>query len=157
MEAGLKKIANMRGNWVAGLLMLCVMGMVGNFIGFKVLFADSIPGMLILFAIAVVSLVIEAFFPSKFPTIAYTSLVGIIAALPFFPGSQYIVKYVGQIQLMAIVTPILAYAGLIVGRDWGAFKKIGWKGTVVGIIVLFATFFWSCLISELILRWQGVI
>ena len=41
---------------------------------------------------------------------------------------------------MATVTPSLAYAGVIVGRDWRDFLKIGWKGIVVSLLVIFGTF-----------------
>ena len=58
---------------------------------------------------------------------------------------------------MAVVTPILAYAGLTVGRDWKAFAKLGWKAIIVGLIVIFGTFFWSAAIAEVLLRVQGII
>lgn len=51
---------------------------------------------------------------------------------------------------MATVTPILAYAGVIVGRDWRDFLKIGWKGIVVSLLVIFGTFLVSGGIAQVL-------
>ena len=57
---------------------------------------------------------------------------------------------------MAVVTPILAYAGVIVGRDWREFVKIGWKGIVVSLLVILGTFFVSGGMAEVMGRIFGM-
>ena len=45
-------------------------------------------------------------------------------------------------------TPILAFAGVLLGKDWKAFLSIGWKGVLVSLLVIFGTFFTSGLIAQ---------
>ena len=49
---------------------------------------------------------------------------------------------------MASITPILAFAGVLLGKDWKAFLSIGWKGGLVSVLVIFGTFFTSGLIAQ---------
>jgi len=140
------------------LLISVMIGTIGNFVGYnRVMPLESIPGMLILIIISLIGFVISKFIGKKFPCFVHVSIVGIIMTLPWNPIAGIVTTYVGKISLMAIVTPILAYSGLTVGRDWHAFVKIGWKAIIVGCIVLFGTFFWSALIAEILLKVQGTI
>ena len=37
------------------------------------------------------------------------------------------------------------------------FKKIGWRGVVVTLLVIFGTFFMSALFAEVLMRMQGIV
>lgn len=67
------------------------------------------------------------------------------------------VQWTSQVELLAITTPILAYAGISIGRNWTDFKDMGWRSLVVAILVFIGTFLGSALIAEVVLRIQGVI
>lgn len=143
---------------VAALVICGVLGMIGNFVGYEhCMPLDALPGMVILVVIAVVGWLLSNVILTSFPAFVHVSLVGILATMPWNPISGFVVGYVGKIQLMAVVTPILAYSGLTVGHDWHAFVKVGWKAILVGILVIFGTFFWSALIAEILLKVQGTI
>lgn len=143
---------------VGALLISGFLGIIGNWVGYEHLMPlESIPGMLILIAISLVGIILSKFILKKFPAFLHVSIVGILMTLPWNPLSGVVVEYTSKIQLMAVVTPILAYAGLTVGRDWRAFTKLGWKAIVVGCLVIFGTFFWSALIAEVLLKVQGTI
>ena len=132
------------------------LGMVGNFVGYNhIMPLESLPGMVILVIIALIGWALSKVVLKSFPSIVHISIVGMLATLPVHPLSPIIVQYVDKIQLMAVVTPILAYAGLTVGRDWHSFVKIGWKAIIVGIVVIFAAFFWSAVISDVLMVATG--
>jgi len=52
---------------------------------------------------------------------------------------------------MASITPILAFAGVLLGKDWKAFLQIVWKGVLVSVLTIFGTFFVSGLIAQMML------
>lgn len=137
---------------VSGLLMV-----IGNFVGYKVPPMQALPGMLILLAIVVAGYGLANVIPIKLPTIAYISLIAIIASIPGFPGSAYVIKYVGKLQFLAICTPILAYAGISIGKDMDAFKKQGLKIIIVTLLALTGTFVGSAIIADAVLRATGAI
>ena len=117
---------------------------------------DGLPGMLILFAIAIVSTLLNAVFP-KIPTIIYITFIGIILGMPYSPTGAYVAEQVNKIGLLPSVTPVLAYAGVSMGKDWLEFKKIGWRGIVVAIFGMIGTYVGSALIAQIILSAQGII
>ena len=51
---------------------------------------------------------------------------------------------------------LVASTGVSIGKSWADFKKIGWRGVVVTLLVIFGTFFMSALFAELLMRAQGI-
>ena len=87
------------------------------------------------------------------PTVAYICTLGTIVTIPdFLPCAAFVGKYAGKVSFLGLCTPILAYAGLAVGKDMEMFKKLGWKIVVVGLFVFVGTFVGSAVIAELVLR-----
>ncbi len=137
---------------ISGLLMIA-----GNFVGFKVPPMQALPGMLILMAIVVVGYLVTEYMPLKLPSIAWISIVAIIVSLPVFPGYAYIQQVTSKVQFLAICTPILAYAGISVGKDMDNFKKMGFKIIVITLLALTGTFVGSAIIADVLLRATGAI
>ena len=73
-----------------------------------------------------------------------------LAAMPASPISGPVIEWTGKIDLMASITPILAFAGVLLGKDWKAFLNIGWKGILVSVLTIFGTFFLSGWIAEVL-------
>lgn len=87
------------------------------------------------------------------PTVAYICTLGTIVTIPdFLPCASFVSQYAGKVSFLGLCTPILAYAGLAVGKDMEMFKKLGWKIVVVGLFVFVGTFVGSAVIAELVLR-----
>ena len=118
--------------WVISLTVMVILTMACNIVGYGGRFMESIPGMLILCVISFLGLTAKHFIPSSLPAVTY---IGII-------------YWTGKIDLMASITPILAFAGVLLGKDWKAFLSIGWKGVLVSLLVIFGTFFTSGLIAQ---------
>lgn len=141
-------------------LILGIFGIVatlGNWIGYDVLPWVAIPGIIILIVVSVIGLVLEKIVPGNLPAVGYIGLIGIIISLPWVPGSEFVVEWTSKVSILALATPILAYAGISIGSNWADFRKLGIRSVIVALMVFFGTFIGSALIAEVILRWQGII
>lgn len=143
--------------WTMVFIIIGLITLVGNWVGYDVMPVKAIPGMIVLILISIAGLILDKLLPFKVPAIAYISLIAIIASIPGVPGSEYVVKWTSEVNLLAITTPILAYAGIAIGRSWADFAKLGWRSLIVGTLVLFGTYLGSAIIAEFVLRMQGII
>jgi len=143
--------------WVLLLGIFGITALIGNWAGYDILPLAAVPGMIVLILICLAGFVLRDLIPLNFPSIAYISIIGVIVSMPWFPGSAKVVEWTTEVQLLALATPILAYAGIAIGRSWTDFVKLGWKTIVVACLVMLGTFIGSALIAELILRFQGII
>ncbi|MGM8364008.1 hypothetical protein ACLIBG_00875 [Virgibacillus sp. W0181] len=141
-------------------LLLAIFGftaLLGNWAGYDILPLAAVPGMIVLILICLAGFILRELIPINFPSIAYISIIGVAVSMPWMPGSEKVAEWTGEVQLLALATPILAYAGIAIGRSWTDFMKLGWKTLVVASLVLLGTFIGSALIAEVILRMQGII
>ncbi len=130
---------------------------IGNMVGYKVDIMASVPGLVYLFLIILAGVAMTKIIPWKVPSIAYITLIGILVTIPAFPYSKIIVDATGKINLLATATPVLAYAGIALGKDMATLRKMGWKIVVVSIFVFTGTFVGSAVIAHFILKMQGLI
>ena len=72
-----------KSEWLITLLIAGCGMMFANWIGFDVAFADSAPGVLILLVISAIAVLLSSIIPLKLPTVAYCSILGLLAACPF--------------------------------------------------------------------------
>lgn len=118
---------------------------------------DGFPGILILFAIAIVGTILGDLVP-RIPTAIWVTLIGILVAMPYNTlMAPVVVAQVGKIGLLPAATPVLAYAGVSIGKDWVEFKRIGWKGILIALLVMVGTYLGSAIIAQIILSMQGII
>jgi hypothetical protein len=143
--------------WTLVLGIFGIVATLGNWIGYDVLPWVAIPGIIILIVVSVIGLVLEKIVPGNLPAVGYIGLIGIIISLPWVPGSEFVVEWTSKVSILALATPILAYAGISIGSNWADFRKLGIRSVIVALMVFFGTFIGSALIAEVILRWQGII
>lgn len=137
-------------DWIIVLLLFSLMVIIGNIFGYGGVLTESLRGMGWLILITVIGLILKALLPIDLPAAAYISLVGILFAIPWSPIASVVIADVEQISLLAICTPILGYAGITVGRDWPAFKKIGYRGIIVSLLVIIGTVLSCVVLSEIL-------
>ncbi|RKJ40640.1 hypothetical protein D7X33_36350 [Butyricicoccus sp. 1XD8-22] len=144
--------------WIILFVIVSLMVLIGNWAGYDVMPLDALPGIIVLALISLIGLIIHRINPYKgIPSIAYIGILAFIITIPGVPGSEQIVEWTSKVNLLAIATPILAYAGISIGRSWTDFARLGWKTIIVGMFVLLGTFLGSAIIAEIILRMQGII
>lgn len=145
---------------LATLKMLIVVGiivLVGNRVGYGVSIVAAIPGMLMIIAIGLISLVLAHELPLELPSFAYAIFIATILALPFSPTQAIFLQFTDRINFLATATPILAYAGLSIALQMDRMKQVGWKLVLVAVFVFFGTFFGSAIVAHIVLSLQGII
>jgi hypothetical protein len=138
------------------LLIVGAMSLVANLIGYKNSIIEALPGMLILIALAIAGILLARVFP-KIPAAAYIVTLGCILTYPKVPGAAFINAAMAKVSFMSLTTPILAYAGIAIGKDLGVFKTTGWRIIILACVVFIGTFIGSAIIAEVILRLLGQI
>ena len=141
-------------------LLLCgLVVLVAQFINLRgdMNLGNSIIGMLIIVAVSLLSLKVKSMIPLKIHAFAWESLFALLLTTPWCPIQQYFLTVTKQISAGVIGTVILAVAGVSIGCKLDDIKKLSWKIVLVAFVVFIGTFFGSALISELILKAQGII
>lgn len=144
--------------WVLLFIIVGFMVVIGNWLGYEVMPLDAVPGVIVLSIISIVGLFLHKVIGfKKLPSIAYVGIIALVISLPGMPGQEKIVEWTSQVNVLAIATPILAYAGISIGRSWADFRKLGWKTVIIGMFVIIGTYLGSAIVAEIVLRIQGVI
>lgn len=130
---------------------------IGNILDGKHAFGPSLVGVFVLAAIALVGATIS-YLPGfkKLPMVFWVSIVGVIVSIPGVPGSKWIVEQTSAVSFLATTTPVLAYAGLSLGKDLGAFRKLSWRIVPVALFVAAGTFLCAVIMAQVVLHWEGV-
>ena len=143
--------------WSTFLVLFSFIVAVGNYIGYHSPLMDSLLGMLFISLITVIGMSLERILPWNIPAIIYISIIGIVVAIPGMPTADFLVHYVSQVDLTTICTAFLAYVGIAIGNDWEEFKKIGWKGIIITLIVISGTYLCSAGIVHITLVATGMV
>lgn len=142
---------NQLGKTTLVLAAVCIAAWFSNIVNGSPLL-DALPGMLILYVMVIIGLVIGRLCPFYLPSVAWVSLISIIATLPLFPGNGWIITSLAEVDFLAVVTPVLAYAGLaLTGREFAMFKQTGWKLVIVALLVFTGTFIGSAVVAHIML------
>ena len=140
-------------------IVLCIVGcmsLVANVVGTKAGIVESIPGLLLLMAIALSGIVLGKVW-HVILAVAYVVTLGCVLTYPGFPGSAFISAQVAKVNFLALCTPILAYAGIAIGKDLDSFAKQGWRIIIVASVVFVGTYIASAIIAQMILNSLGQI
>lgn len=144
-------------NALVMLLIVAVITLVGNLLGYRQSIVAAAPGMALMVVIGFVSLLLGRFLPLELPSFAYAMVIAFLISLPFSPVQETVIRMTEQINFLATTTPILAYAGLSIGLQTTRMKEVSWKLVIVAVFVFFGTFFGSAIIAQIVLSMQGVI
>lgn len=141
------------------LLMVSVVIILTNVIGYKMPVGDSIIGVLLLSAISLVGLTISNFMSRfvKLPSMMYVSLLGLLLACPVSPVKDIIVETTTPVAFLAPATALGVFAGISLGKDLKEFAKMGWKLVLITLFVITGTFIFSALVADIVLKMTGAI
>ena len=142
--------------WI--LFIASVITALGNLMDGKHVLGPSMVGVFVIAGIALAGAVLS-YLPgfNRFPMVFWVSLVGVIVSIPGVPGSAWIVKQASEVTFLACTTPVLAYAGLSLGNDLDAFRKLSWRIIPVGIAVVTGTFLCATIVAQIVLHLEGTI
>jgi len=140
------------GTHAAALIVVCVVALVGNTVATENTVPQGLLGLIVLWVICMVGLLLTEFVPFKLPSVAWISLVGIVATLPWAPGSAWVLDKVGHVNFLTLATPCLAYAGIAIAkREIEIAKTSGWKIAVVAVLVMTGTYVGSAIVAQMFL------
>lgn len=141
------------------LLMVSVIIILTNVIGYKIPVKDSIIGVLLLSAISLIGLTISKFMSRfvKLPSMMYVSLLGLLLACPVSPVKDIVVETTTPVAFLAPATALGAFAGISLGKDLKDFTKMGWKLVLITLFVITGTFIFSALVADIVLKMTGAI
>lgn len=141
------------------LLMVSVIIILTNVIGYKMPVKDSIIGVLLLSAVSLIGLTISKFMSRfvKLPSMMYVSLLGLLLACPVSPVKDIVVGTTTPVAFLAPATALGAFAGISLGKDLKDFAKMGWKLVLITLFVITGTFIFSALVADIVLKMTGAI
>ena len=141
------------------LLMVSVIIILTNVIGYKMPVKDSIIGVLLLSAISLIGLTISKFMSRfvKLPSMMYVSLLGLLLACPVSPVKDIVVETTTPVAFLAPATALGAFAGISLGKGLKDFTKMGWKLVLITLFVITGTFIFSALVADIVLKMTGAI
>lgn len=143
--------------WGALLFAFSVIVTVGNYVGYHTPLIDTFIGMIIIALVTLTGMALERVCPVHIQSIIFISIIGLLIAIPGMPTADFVAHYVSNVELTTICTAFLAYVGISIGKDWDEFKKIGWRGVIVALIVITGTYLGSATIANLTLSITGMI
>lgn len=139
----------------AVLVIVSIMVLIGNQAGFNNNMIEALPGMGILLLLCVAGVATNMFVFKKIPSVLFVITYGVIVTVPAFPFADIVNGYVAKVHFLALTTPILAYAGVAIGKDLDTFKKSGWRIIIVSIFVMVSTYIASAAIAQGVLKYMG--
>lgn len=144
-------------NWSLTLVVVGLIALISNWIGQDIMPSKAVPGVLALMGIALIGMILQQLIPLNIPSIAYIGVLGLVLTIPGMPTAPYIVSWTHNVELMALATPVVAYAGISIGNSWTDFAKLGWKTIVVGMVILMSTYVGSAVVAHIVLKIQDII
>ena len=141
------------------LLMVSVIIILTNVIGYKMPVKDSIIGVLLLSAISLIGLTISKFMSRfvKLPSMMYVSLLGLLLACPVSPVKDIVVGTTTPVAFLAPATALGAFAGISLGKDLNDFAKFFCKLVEITLFLITGTFIFSALVADIVLKMTGAI
>jgi hypothetical protein len=138
-------------------VLIGIMTTTGNVIGYHMPVGEAAIGYAIMLIITLLGVGLTHVIPIKLPMVFWVSIVALLVTSPISPIATTITFYTSKVDFLALCTPILAYAGLAIGKDLEAFKKMSWKIIVVALAVYTGTFLCATAIAQIMLHFEGLI
>ena len=131
--------------WLAA----AALALLGTFVATKALPAAAVTAVALMIGAAFVGELLCQLFRRKVPAVCWVSLVAMFLTSPWCPLAPQITAASNSVGVLAVITPMLAFAGLSIAKDIPAFRRLGWRIVVVSLTAGFGTFIGAVCIAEL--------
>lgn len=142
---------------VITLIVVGIITLVGNTIGYKLPLVDAVVGYAFMLVITLLGMALAKIIPLKLPMVFWISILALLSTSPISPIAKVVTDYTNKVEFLALCTPILAYAGLAAGKDLAIFKKMSWRIVIVALAVYTGTFVFATIVAQSLLHVEGVI
>ncbi len=134
------------------LAVISLVSLISNWAGTGINPIETLPAMIIIYAMVVIGVLLAKFIPIGFPAVAWVSLVSVALTIPMSPVSAVILAELKNISFLAMVTPILAYAAIAITKmEVELFKRSGVKIAIISILVFTGTYVGSVIVADALL------
>lgn len=133
------------------LLAWCVVGvmvLIGNRIGYGTAMLDALPGVAIIIGAVLVGDLIYVGTKRKLPAVCWISFIAMAMTFPATPYAAEVAVLTGKVSFLAMITPMLTFAGLSLAKDIPAFRRLGWRIVVVSLLANAGVFLAAALIAQ---------
>ena len=148
------------------LVITAVIASIGNMLstwhaGAPVMPWETIPALASMFVIVILGCLADELMRKihiSLPKILYISLFTMLLSIPgFSPIAEWMQVNYAKIGVLPLCTPILAYAGISIGKDMDSFKKQGLGIVLTSLMAFAGTYMGSAIIAEVLLKLTHVI
>ena len=148
------------------LVITAVIASIGNMLstwhaGAPVMPWETIPALASMFVIVILGCLADELMRKihiSLPKILYISLFTMLLSIPgFSPIAEWMQVNYAKIGELPLCTPILAYAGISIGKDMDSFKKQGIGIVLTSLMAFAGTYIGSAIIAEVLLKLTHVI
>lgn len=148
------------------LIITAVIASIGNMLstwhaGDMVMPWEILPALASMFVIVILGCLADELMRKihiSLPKILYISLFTMLLSIPgFSPIAEWMQVNYAKIGVLPLCTPILAYAGISIGKDMDSFKKQGLGIVITSLMAFAGTYIGSAIIAEVLLRLTHVI
>ena len=124
------------------------MVLVGNRIGFGTSMLEALPGVALIILAVLVGDLIYVGTKRKLPAVCWISLVAMAMTFPQVPYAAEVAELTGKVSFLALITPLLSFAGLSLAKDIPAFRRLGWRIVVVSLMANAGVFLAAAAIAQ---------
>lgn len=128
--------------FVGVLVLLC------NRIGYGTSVLEALPGVVIIIAAVLVGDLIYMATQRKLPAVCWISFIAMAMTFPSTPYAAEVAALTGKVNFLAMITPMLTFAGLSLAKDIPAFRRLGWRIVVVSLLANAGVFLAATVIAE---------
>lgn len=125
-----------------------VLVLLANSFGHASFSSTMVAGALMIMVLACIGHAMSALCRSKVPAVCIVSLISMLATSPLNPWAESVIHTVTSIDLLALITPMLTFAGLSIAKDLPVLRRLGWRIVLVSLTANFGTFIGAVLIAE---------
>lgn len=136
------------GMRVVSWLLVGLMVMLGNLIGFGVPLLESLPGVALIIVAVLAGDLIYVATKRKLPAVCWISFIAMAMTFPQTPYAAEVTALTGKVNFLAMITPMLTFAGLSMAKDIPAFRRLGWRIVVVSLMANAGVFLAAAVIAQ---------
>ncbi|SDI72923.1 Protein of unknown function [Pseudomonas flavescens] len=125
------------------------LALLANYVASQTLSVAAFTGAAVMIMAAFAGELLCQLLRRKVPAVCWVSLVAMFLTSPWCPLAPQITEAANAVGIMAVITPMLAFAGLSIAKDIPAFRRLGWRIVVVSLTAGFGTFIGAVCIAEL--------
>ena len=125
-----------------------LMVLIGNRIGFDVPMLEALPGVVLIILAVLVGDLIYHGTKRVLPAVCWISFIAMAMTFPMTPYSAEVAALTGKVNFLAMITPMLTFAGLSLAKDVPAFRRLGWRIVVVSLLANAGVFLAAAMIAQ---------